>query len=169
MLAVRANERSAAGIGVNVTRVKIASFAISSFIAGIGGCLFAYRQSVMTFVSFTALGGLALLSTVYLAGITSVFGGILGGILASSGIAFLILDRTVHLGMVHGAERGRSHRDTDPPPRRTRVRRTRPRPTRRAHRSTRARPRAADAAGTVDHRRAGRDPRRRVPLSRSNT
>ena len=98
MLAVRANERSAAGIGVNVTRVKIVSFAISSFIAGIGGCLFAYRQSVITVVSFTALGGLALLATVYLAGITSVFGGILGGILASSGIAFLILDRTAHLG-----------------------------------------------------------------------
>src|SRR5262249_6429544 len=35
MLAVRANERSAAGIGVNVTAVKIASFAIASFIAGI--------------------------------------------------------------------------------------------------------------------------------------
>lgn len=98
MLAVRANERSAAGIGVNVTRVKIASFAIASFIAGIGGCLFAYRQSVITFVSFTALGGLALLATVYLAGITSVFGGILGGVLASSGITFLILDRTVHVG-----------------------------------------------------------------------
>ena len=98
MLAVRANERSAAGIGVNVTGVKIASFAIASFIAGIGGCLFAYRQSVITFVSFTALGGLALLATVYLAGITSVFGGILGGVLASSGIVFLVLDRTVHLG-----------------------------------------------------------------------
>jgi sulfate-transporting ATPase len=98
MLAVRANERSAAGIGVNVTGVKIASFAIASFVAGIGGCLFAYRQSVITFVSFTALGGLALLSTVYLAGITSVFGGILGGVLASSGIVFLVLDRTVHLG-----------------------------------------------------------------------
>jgi sulfate-transporting ATPase len=98
MLAVRANERSAAGIGVNVTGVKIASFAISSFIAGIGGCLFAYRQTVVTSISFTAIGGLALLATVYLAGITSVFGGILGGVLASSGIVFLALDRTVHLG-----------------------------------------------------------------------
>ena len=98
MLAVRANERSAAGIGVNVTGVKIASFAISSFIAGIGGCLFAYRQTVVTSVSFTAIGGLALLATVYLAGITSVFGGILGGVLASSGIVFLLLDRSVHVG-----------------------------------------------------------------------
>jgi sulfate-transporting ATPase len=98
MLAVRANERSAAGIGVNVTGVKIAAFAISSFIAGIGGSLFAYRQGVITFQSFTAIGGLALLSTVYLAGITSVSGGILGGILASSGVVFLVFDRWIHLG-----------------------------------------------------------------------
>ncbi len=98
MLAVRANERSAAGIGVNVTRVKIASFAIASFIAGIGGSLFAYRQGVVTFASFTAIGGLGLLATAYLAGITSVSGGVLAGVLASSGIVFLALDRWAHLG-----------------------------------------------------------------------
>jgi sulfate-transporting ATPase len=106
MLAVRANERSAAGIGVNVTRVKIASFAISSFIAGIGGSLFAYRQGVVTFASFTAIGGLALLSTVYLAGITSVSGGVLGGVLASTGILYRALDRWANLGRWFGVITG---------------------------------------------------------------
>ena len=42
MLAVRANERSAAAAGISVVRVKIVGFAIGSFIAGIGGCLLAY-------------------------------------------------------------------------------------------------------------------------------
>jgi sulfate-transporting ATPase len=98
MLAVRANERSAAGIGVSVTFVKVASFGIASFIAGIGGCLFAYRQTIITFQSFTALGGLALLSTAYLAGITSVWGGVLAGILASAGIVYFALDETVDVG-----------------------------------------------------------------------
>jgi sulfate-transporting ATPase len=98
MLAVRANERAAAGIGVNVVGVKIAAFALASFIAGIGGSLLAYRQGVVTFTSFTALGGLALLATAYLAGITSVSGGLLAGVLASSGIAFLAMDRWLHLG-----------------------------------------------------------------------
>ena len=98
MLAVRANERSAAGIGVNVVRVKIVSFALSSFIAGIGGALLAYRQGVLTDASVTALGGLALLSTAYLAGITSVFGGVLAGIIASTGIVYLATDRFIHLG-----------------------------------------------------------------------
>jgi sulfate-transporting ATPase len=98
MLAVRGNERSAAGIGVNVVRVKIASFALASFIAGIGGSLFAYRQGVVTFASFTAIGGLALLSTAYLAGITSVSGGILAGVLAAAGVVYFALDQWIDLG-----------------------------------------------------------------------
>ncbi|MDD9372059.1 MAG: branched-chain amino acid ABC transporter ATP-binding protein/permease, partial [Acidimicrobiales bacterium] len=98
MLAVRANERSAAAAGVNVVRIKVVAFAIASFIAGLGGCLLAYRRSSVTFDSFTAMGGLALLSTGYLAGITSVWGGINAGILASTGITFIALDRWVDLG-----------------------------------------------------------------------
>src|SRR5690606_5621589 len=57
MLAVRANERSASAAGVNVVRVKVLAFAIASFIAGLGGSLLAYRRGVVTFDSFTALGG----------------------------------------------------------------------------------------------------------------
>ena len=98
MLAVRANERSAAAAGVNVVRVKVLSFALASFIAGLGGSLLAYRRGVVSFDSFTAIGGLALLSTAYLAGITSVWGGINAGILASTGITFIALDRWVDLG-----------------------------------------------------------------------
>jgi ABC-type branched-subunit amino acid transport system ATPase component/ABC-type branched-subunit amino acid transport system permease subunit len=98
MLAVRANERSAAAAGVNVVRVKVVAFALASFIAGLGGALLAYRRGVVTFDSFTAIGGLALLSTAYLAGITSVWGGLNAGLLAGTGIVFVALDRWVDLG-----------------------------------------------------------------------
>jgi sulfate-transporting ATPase len=98
MLAVRANERSAAAVGVNVVRVKVLSFAIASFVAGLGGSLLAYRRGVVSFDSFTAIGGLSILSTAYLAGVTSVWGGVNAGILASSGIAFIAMDRWVDLG-----------------------------------------------------------------------
>jgi ABC-type branched-subunit amino acid transport system ATPase component/branched-subunit amino acid ABC-type transport system permease component len=98
MLAVRANERSAAGLGVNVTRVKVLAFAIASFIAGLGGCLLAYSRGTVTFDSFLAVSGLILISTAYLAGVTSVWGGILAGVLASTGIVFIAVDRWVHLG-----------------------------------------------------------------------
>jgi ABC-type branched-subunit amino acid transport system ATPase component len=79
-------------------RVKVLAFALASFIAGLGGSLLAYRRGVVTFDSFTAIGGLALLSTAYLAGVTSVWGGINAGILASTGIVFIALDRWVDLG-----------------------------------------------------------------------
>ena len=88
MLAVRANERSAAGAGINVVRVKIVAFAIAAFIAGLGGAMLGYNQGNVTFDSFDVLVGLGVFATVYLAGITSVSGGILAGMLAAGGIVF---------------------------------------------------------------------------------
>ena len=98
MLAVRANERSAAASGISVVRVKLLSFAVAAFIAGLGGSLLAYDQQTVTFQSFSALGGLDLFTTAYLAGITSVSGGILAGIIAAGGIFFVTVDRQIHLG-----------------------------------------------------------------------
>jgi ABC-type branched-subunit amino acid transport system ATPase component/ABC-type branched-subunit amino acid transport system permease subunit len=99
MLAVRANERSAAAAGIDVVRVKLAAFAIAAFIAGLGGSLLAYRQGTVTYESFTALGGLALFTTVYLAGVTSVSGGILAGIMASGGLLYIAIDKTFSTGV----------------------------------------------------------------------
>jgi sulfate-transporting ATPase len=98
MLAVRANERSAAASGISVVRVKLMAFAIGAFIAGLGGALLAYQQQTITFQSFSALGGLNLFTTAYLAGITSVAGGILAGVIAGSGIFYVLLDRRVDIG-----------------------------------------------------------------------
>jgi ABC-type branched-subunit amino acid transport system ATPase component/ABC-type branched-subunit amino acid transport system permease subunit len=98
MLAVRANERSAAGIGVNVVFVKVASFAMASFIAGLGGSLLAYRRGIFTFDSFSTITNLTLVATVVLAGVTSVYGGVLAGILVSGGIVFYATDQWSSIG-----------------------------------------------------------------------
>jgi ABC-type branched-subunit amino acid transport system ATPase component len=92
MLAVRANERSAAAAGINVVRTKVMAFAIAAFIAGLGGCMLAYKQTNVTFEPFTVLLGLTVLATAYLAGITSVSGGLLAGVLAVGGISFKAFD-----------------------------------------------------------------------------
>ena len=86
MLAVRADERSAAAAGINVVRVKLIGFAISAFIAGIGGSLLAYQLSNVTFQDFDAFLGLVLFSVAVVAGITSVSGGIVAGIITSGGL-----------------------------------------------------------------------------------
>ncbi len=98
MLAVRANERSAASAGISVVRIKLIGFAIGAFIAGLGGTLLAYKQTNVTFQTFSVFFGLTLFSTAYLAGITSVSGGIMAGLIAAGGIFFLVLDRAIDIG-----------------------------------------------------------------------
>ncbi len=86
MLAVRADERSAAAAGINVVRIKLIGFAIAAFIAGIGGSLLAYQLGNVTFQDFDAFLGLVLFSVAVVAGITSVSGGIVAGIVTSGGL-----------------------------------------------------------------------------------
>jgi ABC-type branched-subunit amino acid transport system ATPase component/branched-subunit amino acid ABC-type transport system permease component len=106
MLAVRANERSAAAAGIDVRRVKIAAFAIGSFLAGLGGAFMGYQQNVASASSYTALGGIALFAMVYLAGVSSVLGGITAGLIGAGGILFLALDRWISFGEYFGVVSG---------------------------------------------------------------
>lgn len=92
MLAVRTNERAAAGGGINVAGAKLLAFALASFIAGLGGALSAYRfgsVSAATFGSFASIGFLAF---AYLGGISSVTGALIGGMLVANGVMFTALD-----------------------------------------------------------------------------
>ncbi|WP_067662363.1 branched-chain amino acid ABC transporter permease/ATP-binding protein [Nocardia miyunensis] len=98
MLAVRANERSAAAAGIDVRLVKLLAFGIGAFIAGLGGSLLAYQQTIVSAPTFTAIGGVGLFAVVYLAGMTSVSGGILAGILAAGGLPSVLLNKAVDLG-----------------------------------------------------------------------
>ncbi len=98
MLAVKADERSAAASGISVTGVKLLAFALSGFIAGLGGAFIAYQQGNVTFDPFDVLLGIGLVATVYLTGITSVSGGILAGILATGGVIYLLLSNWLSVG-----------------------------------------------------------------------
>jgi ABC-type branched-subunit amino acid transport system ATPase component/branched-subunit amino acid ABC-type transport system permease component len=97
MLAVRANERAAAASGISVSQIKLAAFAIGGFLAGLGGAMLAYQQTAADEASFTALGGLAFFTTAYLAGVTSVSGGINAGIIAAGGIIYTLVNNGVPL------------------------------------------------------------------------
>jgi sulfate-transporting ATPase len=100
MLAVRADERSAAAAGINVVMVKLIAFAIAAFIAGLGGSLLAYQLGNVTFQDFDAYLGLVTFSVVVVAGITSVSGGILAGIISSGGILVALISSGVGSGGV---------------------------------------------------------------------
>ena len=90
LIAVRDNEVAAGAAGIPVTRTKLAAFALSGFMAGYAGVLFALatqRFSTDTFdpsvsilvVSMVVIGGLdsvagALLGALYLVGLPAIFG-----------------------------------------------------------------------------------------------
>ncbi|MEA3218395.1 MAG: branched-chain amino acid transport system permease protein livM, partial [Acidimicrobiia bacterium] len=61
-VAVRANETAAAASGIDVGRAKLAAFALSSFVAGVGGSLIGYSRGQLSADSFTALTGLSFLA-----------------------------------------------------------------------------------------------------------
>ncbi len=91
MLAARSNERAAYAAGISVSRVKLQVFAMSSFIAGIGGCLIAYRFGSVSDASFGTIASLTALAVAYLGGITCVSGAVAAGVTASAGIAFFAI------------------------------------------------------------------------------
>jgi len=86
MLAVRANERAAAAAGVNVARVKITAYAISSFIAGTAGWMYAYNFGSVSAARFGILIALAFVAFAYIGGITMVSGAVIGGLVATEGL-----------------------------------------------------------------------------------
>lgn len=98
MLAVRANEKSAAAAGVNVVLVKVFAFGIGSFIAGLGGALLAYQQQSVIFEPFSAMNSVAFFATVYLAGVTSLSGGVLAGVIATNGLLYIAVDEIIGAG-----------------------------------------------------------------------
>jgi len=85
-LAIRSNERAAAAAGVNVARTKMLGFGVSSFLAGLAGVLVAYKMPMVTSEFFSPFVGLAMIAFVYLGGITTVWGAVLGGMLVGGGL-----------------------------------------------------------------------------------
>lgn len=98
MLAVRANEKAAAGAGIAVVRVKIIAFGMGAFTAGLGGSMMSYFQANITFITFSVFLGLTVFATTYLAGITSVSGGVLSGVVGAGGLLSMVIDRGLGFG-----------------------------------------------------------------------
>lgn len=86
MLAVRANERAAIGLGVDVTRVKLLGFGISAAIAGSAGVLIAYALTVLSIQTWSPFGGITNLTLLFIGGVGSIAGMIIGAILIPAGL-----------------------------------------------------------------------------------
>ncbi|MFF5497818.1 ABC transporter permease [Streptomyces aquilus] len=98
-LAVRSNERAAAAAGINVSRAKLTAFALSSFVAGVGGCLLAFQQGTISPSQFAVFQSLSILAVVYVAGVGRITGAAMAGVMfAPAGFFVTLLDRWFHVG-----------------------------------------------------------------------
>src|SRR6478735_8913438 len=93
MLAVRSNERAAAGAAINVRNVKLIAFGISALIAGVAGTLYAYNFGSVSADRFSVPLALSLIAFAYAGGITLVSGAVFAGLIAAQGILPYALDK----------------------------------------------------------------------------
>jgi ABC-type branched-subunit amino acid transport system permease subunit len=99
MIAVRSNERAAAAAGIDVNRTKLLAFALSSWIAGVGGVLFAYQQQTVSPPTFEVFSSLTLVAIAFVAGVGRIGGAVFAGIMmASTGLFVTFLDREFNIG-----------------------------------------------------------------------
>jgi branched-chain amino acid transport system permease protein len=92
MLAVRSNERAAAGVGISPARVKLLAFGIAGVIMALAGVLYGYNFGNLDPSRFTAFNTLSLVAFAYLGGITTIRGAAIGGLMITQGLISYALD-----------------------------------------------------------------------------
>lgn len=86
LLALRANERAAAAVGMSVARTKLLAFAIGALVAGVAGGMYGYRSMQVSWSSFGFMTSIALVSVAYVGGVASVRGAAIAGLLINGGL-----------------------------------------------------------------------------------
>lgn len=80
IISIRENEIAAESVGVNSTKYKVIGFAISAFIGGIGGGLFAFQMSFLQPTMFGFMKSVDILVMVVLGGMGSMTGSVVAAI-----------------------------------------------------------------------------------------
>jgi ABC-type branched-subunit amino acid transport system ATPase component/branched-subunit amino acid ABC-type transport system permease component len=92
MLAVRANERAAASIGIGVTGAKLAAFGSASVLAALGGALLAFRDPSIVYTNYSSLTSIQIVSQSVVGGVGWIGGTIYGGVLEVGSVVGNALD-----------------------------------------------------------------------------
>lgn len=87
--AICGDEIAAEAMGINVARYKVQSFAIGTFLAGVGGGLYAHFISYINPSDFGFLKSIDILSMVVLGGLGSIPGSVIGATILSAAPEFL--------------------------------------------------------------------------------
>lgn len=87
LIAIRANERAATSLGINVGAAKLYAFTISAGLAGLGGILLAFsNSSILLYQGYDSLTSVTAVMQTVVGGIAHATGVVFGGTLVSGGI-----------------------------------------------------------------------------------
>ena len=100
-LAVRANERGAASVGVSVPGAKLGAFAISAALAGLSGALATFEFQVADFSSYDVFQSITALAFTVVGGIGFVAGAIFASVSSAGGLVANFFSNVVHLNTIN--------------------------------------------------------------------
>jgi ABC-type branched-subunit amino acid transport system ATPase component/branched-subunit amino acid ABC-type transport system permease component len=92
LIAVRTNERAAAALGISVTGAKLYAFAVGAAIAGLGGILYAFRTTSISFSQFDSFTSITMVAYAMIGGIGYIFGPVIGATLAPGAFSERLLN-----------------------------------------------------------------------------
>jgi sulfate-transporting ATPase len=95
-VAVRANERGAASLGISVAGAKLGAFAVSAGLAGLAGALAVFQFTVADFSGYTVFDSITQIALTVLAGIGYVGGAIIAAVSAPGGVLTNVLSEALH-------------------------------------------------------------------------
>ena len=101
LLAVRANERGAAALGISVGGAKAAAFALGGAVAGLAGSLTVFRTQTVTFTNFDVFQSIFALAFTVVSGVGYIAGAIYTGLISSGGpISYLFRNLTSDIDVI---------------------------------------------------------------------
>lgn len=80
LIAIRDNEREVQAMALSPARAKLAAFAVSGFVAGTAGALYAYSQQVVNSTRYPPIASLHVFTMAVIGGVGSLSGALLGAI-----------------------------------------------------------------------------------------
>jgi ABC-type branched-subunit amino acid transport system ATPase component/branched-subunit amino acid ABC-type transport system permease component len=92
LLAVRANDRAAASLGIDTVGARLFAFVLASAIAAVGGTLAAFQTSVVTFLNYSPLQSIQVVSQAVVGGVGWLAGAPNGGLLQPGSVAGALLN-----------------------------------------------------------------------------
>lgn len=81
LAAVRESEAAAMSVGISVVWAKVGAFALSAFIAGVAGVLYAGLSEVASGASYTSFDSISLMAVGVIGGLGSAAGAVIAGVL----------------------------------------------------------------------------------------